>query len=161
VNGWSRTAKVAAAAAVLGGYCTGDRIRAAACHALYERRSRDSQEKDLVGVEVGVLESFGLLCRSGTAVQKPAAVDELWSCERFFHKVDDQGIRNKFAGVHVSPGFLAEGRASFDCSAQQISGAKMRNLEFFDDLLALGALARSGSAAYDQAANICSGERAR
>ena len=123
------------------GCCTGDRIRSAASHALDERRIRNIQLNDFVGVDVGLLQSFRLLPRARTTVQKPTAVDELWSCERLLHKVDDQGIRNKLAGVHVSPGFLAEGRAGFDCSAQQISGTKMRSLEFFNDLLALGALA--------------------
>ena len=140
---------------------TGDRISAAASHALDERRVRNIQQNDLVGVDVGLLQSFRLLSRSGKAVQKPTAVDALWRCERLLPEVDDQGIRNKLAGIHVSLGFLAEGRAGFDCSAQQISGTKMRSLEFFNDLLALGALARSGGAGYNQAANLCSGKRAR
>ncbi len=40
--------------------------------------------------------------------------------QRLLHKVDDQGVGNKLASVHVSPGFLAEGQSGFDCSAQQI-----------------------------------------
>jgi hypothetical protein len=56
-------------------------------------------------------------------------------------EVDNKGIRNKLACVHVRLGFYAEGRAGLDCSAQNVTGAEMGNLELFDDLLALGALA--------------------
>ncbi len=140
---------------------TGVRISAAASHTLDERNVRNIQQNDLVRIDVGLLKCLCLLACAGEAIQQPAAIDALGSRELLLDEVDNKGIGNKLACIHVSLRFLAEGRAGLHCSAQHVAGAEMGNLEFFDDLLALGALARGRCARDDQAVNLggeCAGK---
>ena len=104
-----------------------------------------------------------MLARAGETVQKPTAVNAFGSSELLLHEVDDEGVRNKLASIHVRLGFLTEGRAGFDCSTQHVAGAKMGDFELLDDLLALSALAGGGGARDNEAMDLggeSAGERA-
>ena len=77
---------------------------------------------------------------------KNKAVLGVVSLEALLDQVNDQGVRDELAGVHVALGLHAELGASLDGGTEKIAGGDVREAELGNELLSLSTLASARSA---------------
>ena len=118
---------------------------AAAAHPVKNHVLVHGQVQNLVDPDAHPLDGLGLGDGAGHAVQDEA-LGAVGLCQPLFQDADDDIIRHKAAGVHVTLGLQAHLGALLDGGPQDVAGGDGRDAQLGGEDLGLGALARTRGA---------------